>query len=80
MLASILAHEIGHVCGQARPAIHQEIAARRRLQGHRARRPPTRYGSKELAELTGIFEDVLGDIVESLVEKRLRPEIRIRGR
>ncbi len=76
MLASILAHEIGHV--SAKHGL-QSIKKSRLVDAFKVlgKEAATRYGSKELAELTGIFENVLGDIVESLVEKGLRPEIRI---
>lgn len=68
MLASILAHEIGHVASK-----HglQSIKKSRLVDAFKVlgKEAATRYGPKELAELTGIFENVLGDIVESLVEK-----------
>ena len=68
MLASILAHEIGHV--SAKHGL-QSIKKSRLVDAFKVlgKEAATRYGSKELAELTGIFENVLGDIVESLVEK-----------
>jgi predicted Zn-dependent protease len=68
MLASILAHEIGHVSAKHGLA---SIKKSRLVDAFKilGKEATTRYGSKELAELTGIFENVLGDIVESLVEK-----------
>ena len=68
MLASVLAHEIGHVA--AKHGL-QSIKKSRLVDAFKVlgKEAATRYGSKELAELTGIFENVLGDIVESLVEK-----------
>ncbi len=68
MLASILAHEIGHVSAKHGLA---SIKKSRLLDAFKilGKEAATRYGSKELAELTGIFENVLGDIVESLVER-----------
>jgi predicted Zn-dependent protease len=68
MLASILAHEIGHVSAKHGLA---SIKKSRLVDAFRilGKEAVDRYGSKELAELTGIFENVLGDIVESLVEK-----------
>ena len=68
MMASILAHEIGHVA--AKHGL-QSIKKSRLVDAFKilGTEAATRYGSKQLAELTGIFENVLGDIVESLVEK-----------
>ena len=68
MLASILAHEIGHVA--AKHGL-QSIKKSRLVDAFKilGKEAATRYGSKELAELTGVFENVLGDIVEGLVEK-----------
>jgi predicted Zn-dependent protease len=68
MLASILAHEIGHVSAKHGLASIKKsrLVDTFKILGKEA---ATRYGSKELGELTGIFENVLGDIVESLVEK-----------
>ena len=68
MLASILAHEIGHVSAKHGLA---SIKKSRLIDAFKilGKEATTRYGPKELAELTGIFENVLGDIVESLVEK-----------
>lgn len=68
MMASILAHEIGHVTAKHGLA---SIKKSRLVDAFKilGKEAATRYGSKELAQLTGIFENVLGDIVESLVEK-----------
>jgi predicted Zn-dependent protease len=68
MLASILAHEIGHVA--AKHGL-QSIKKSRLVDAFKilGKEASTRYGSKELAELTGVFENVLGDVVEGLVEK-----------
>ena len=68
MMASILAHEIGHVSAKHGLA---SIKKSRLVDAFKilGKEAATRYGSKELAQLTGIFENVLGDIVESLVEK-----------
>ncbi|HEX2695883.1 MAG TPA: M48 family metalloprotease [Acidobacteriota bacterium] len=68
MLASILAHEIGHVA--AKHGL-QSIKKSRLVDAFKilGKEAATRYGPKELAELTEVFENALGDIVESLVEK-----------
>jgi beta-barrel assembly-enhancing protease len=68
MMASILAHEVGHVA--AKHGL-QSIKKSRLVDAFKilGTEAATRYGSKQLAELTGIFENVLGDVVESLVEK-----------
>ncbi len=68
MLASVLAHEVGHVCAKhglksikkARLIEAFEIIGTEAAQ---------RYGSEELVKLTKIFEDVLSDIVETLIER-----------
>jgi len=68
MLASVLAHEIGHVSakhGLASIKKSRLVDAFKVIGGEAV----NRYGSKQLAELTGIFEGALGDIVESLIEK-----------
>lgn len=68
MLASILAHEIGHVSAKHGLASIKKsrLVDAFRVIGSEA---VNRYGSQQLAELTGIFEGALGDIVESLIEK-----------
>ena len=67
-LAAILAHEIGHVA--ARHGL-QSIKKSRLVDAFRLMEQGTiqKYAPGELSQLTGIFEDVLGDIVESLVER-----------
>ncbi|MGB7296345.1 MAG: M48 family metalloprotease [Candidatus Aminicenantales bacterium] len=66
MLASILAHEVGHVCAKhGLQAIKKSrLVDAFRVIGQEAAR---RYGPEELAELTAAFEGALGDIVETLV-------------
>jgi len=66
MLASILAHEVGHVCSKhGLQAIKKSrLVDAFRVIGTEAAR---RYGSEELAQLTTAFEGALGDIVETLV-------------
>jgi predicted Zn-dependent protease len=66
MLASILAHEVGHVCAKhGLQAIKKSrLVDAFRILGQEAAR---RYGPEELAELTTAFEGALGDIVETLV-------------
>ncbi len=68
MLAAVLAHEIGHVC--AKHGL-QSIKKSRLIDAFRiiGTEAAQRYGSEELAQLTSIFEDVLGDIVEKLIER-----------
>jgi beta-barrel assembly-enhancing protease len=67
-LASILAHEIGHVA--ARHGL-QSIKKSRLVDAFRLMEQGTlqKYTPGELSQLTGVFENVLGDIGESLVEK-----------
>ncbi len=66
MLASILAHEVGHVCAKhGLQAIKKSrLVDAFRVIGQEAAR---RYGPEELSELTTAFEGALGDIVETLV-------------
>jgi predicted Zn-dependent protease len=66
MLASILAHEVGHICAKhGLQAIKKSrLVDVFRVIGQEAAR---RYGPEELAELTTAFEGALGDIVETLV-------------
>jgi beta-barrel assembly-enhancing protease len=68
MLAVLLAHEIGHVT--ARHGL-QSIKKSRLVDAFKVigSEVARRYGPQELAQLTDVFEDVLGDIVESLVER-----------
>jgi predicted Zn-dependent protease len=66
MLASILAHEVGHVCSKhGLQAIKKSrLVDAFKVIGTEAAR---RYGSEELAQLTTAFEGALGDVVETLV-------------
>jgi predicted Zn-dependent protease len=66
MLASILAHEVGHVCRKhGLQAIKKSrLVDAFRVIGTEAAR---RYGSEELAQLTTAFEGALGDVFETLV-------------
>ena len=67
-LAAILAHEIGHITKK-----HglQSIKKSRLIDAFKilGTEAVQRYGSEQLAQLTGIFEGVLGDVVESLIER-----------
>ncbi len=68
MLASILAHEVGHV--SAKHGL-QSIKKSRLLDAFSiiGEEALERYGPEKLAELTNIFEDVLADIAENLIER-----------
>jgi predicted Zn-dependent protease len=68
MLAAVLAHEVGHVC--AKHGL-QSIKKSRLIDAFRliGTEAAQRYGPDELAQLTSIFEGVLGDIVEKLIER-----------
>lgn len=68
MLAAILAHEIGHVA--ARHGL-QSIKKSRLLDTFKliGGEAAQRLNSEELTRLTGIFEGVLGDVVETLIER-----------
>lgn len=67
-LACILAHEVGHV--SAKHGL-QSIKKSRLVDAFRplGQEAAQRYTPEQLAQLVNIFEGVLGDIVESLVEK-----------
>ncbi len=67
-LAAILAHEIGHVA--ARHGL-QSIKKSRLIDAFKliGSEASQRLDSEELTKLTGIFEGVLGDVVETLVER-----------
>ncbi len=67
-LAAILAHEIGHVA--ARHGL-QSIKKSRLIDAFKVigSEASQRLDSEELTKLTGIFEGVLGDVVETLVER-----------
>jgi beta-barrel assembly-enhancing protease len=66
MLASVLAHEVGHI--SARHGL-QSIQKSRLLDAFRliGREAARRYGPEELSQLTNIFEGALGDIVNTLI-------------
>ncbi|MDH4198356.1 MAG: M48 family metalloprotease [Candidatus Aminicenantes bacterium] len=68
MIASILAHEIGHVAAKhgLQSIKKSRLVDAFKLLGAEAAK---KYGPQELAQLTGIFENVLGDVVGSLVER-----------
>ncbi len=68
MLALILAHEIGHVSAKhGLQAIKKSrLTDAFTFLGSQA---VQRFGPQELVQLTGIFEGVLSDIVEQLVER-----------
>jgi predicted Zn-dependent protease len=67
-LAAILAHEIGHVA--ARHGL-QSIKKSRLIDAFKVigSEASQRLDSEELTKITGIFEGVLGDVVETLVER-----------
>jgi len=67
-LACILAHEVGHVSAKhgLQSIKKSRLVDAFRLLGQEAAQ---RYTPEKLAQLTNIFEGVLGDIVEKLVEK-----------
>jgi len=68
MLAAILAHEVGHV--SAKHGL-QSIKKSRLIDAFKiiGQEATQRYGPEKLAQLTNVFEDVLGDIVERLIER-----------
>jgi len=68
MLGMILAHEVGHVC--ARHGL-QSIKKSRLVDAFRliGQQAAQRYSPENLAQLTNIFENVLGDIAEQLIER-----------
>lgn len=68
MIANILSHEVGHV--SAKHGL-QSIKKSRLMDafsviGETAAR---RFGSEEVAKLTSLFEEALGDITEKLIER-----------
>jgi predicted Zn-dependent protease len=67
-LAAILAHEIGHVA--ARHGL-QSIQKSRLIDAFKVigGEASQRLDSEQLTKLTGIFEGVLGDVVQTLVER-----------
>lgn len=68
MLACILAHEVGHISAKhgLKSIKKSRLIDAFKIIGTEA---VQRYGSEQLAKLTEIFEDVLGDIVEKLIER-----------
>lgn len=68
MLGCILAHEVGHVSAKhgLRSIKKSRLVDAFKIMGQEATR---KYGPQELAQLTSVFEDVLGDIAESLIER-----------
>jgi predicted Zn-dependent protease len=66
MLASVLAHEVGHVC--AKHGL-QSIKKSRLVDAFRVigQEAAERYGSAELAQLTNLFEGALGDVAQTLI-------------
>ena len=67
-LAAILAHEIGHVAerhGLQSIKKSRLIDAFKLIGGEASRQ----FDSETLAKVTGVFEGVLGDVVETLVER-----------
>ena len=68
MMAAIVAHEIGHVSAKHGLASIKKsrLVDAFKILGQEA---VAHYGPKELAELTGIFENTLGDIMGSVVER-----------
>jgi len=68
MLGCILAHEVGHV--SAKHGL-QSIKKSRLVDAFKiiGEETAARYAPEKLAELTDIFENVLGDIAEKLIER-----------
>ena len=68
MMAAIVAHEIGHVSAKHGLASIKKsrLVDAFKILGQEA---VAHYGPKQLAELTGIFENTLGDIMGSVVER-----------
>ena len=68
MIAAILAHEVGHVAAKhgLQSIKKSKLVDAFTIIGQEATQ---RYGPQELAQLTSIFEDVLADIVEKLIER-----------
>lgn len=68
MLGTILAHEVGHVSGKhgLRSIKKSRLIDAFRIIGSEAAK---RYAPENLARLTEIFEDALGDIAEKLIER-----------
>lgn len=68
MLAAVLAHEIGHVSAKhgLRSIKKSRLIDAFKIIGQEAAK---RYGPEEIRNLTTIFEGVLSDIVEALIER-----------
>jgi len=68
MLAGILAHEVGHVSAKhgLRSIKKSRLIDSFKIMGQEASK---RYGPEKLAQLSDVFEDVLGDITERLIER-----------
>ncbi len=67
-LGMILAHEVGHVCAKhgLQSIKKSRLVDAFKLIGQEA---VERYSPEKLAQLTGVFEGVLGDIAEQLIER-----------
>ncbi len=68
MLGCVLAHEVGHVAAKhgLKSIKKSRLIDAFKIMGQEAAR---KYGPQELSELTAVFENVLGDIAESLIER-----------
>lgn len=68
MLGCVLAHEVGHVSAKhgLRSIKKSRLVDAFKIMGQEASR---KYGPQELAQLTSVFEDVLGDIAGQLIER-----------
>jgi len=68
MLASVLAHEVGHVCAKhgLQSIKKSRLVDAFRLIGQEAAR---RYGPEELTRLTNIFEGALSDVMDTLIQR-----------
>lgn len=68
MLACILSHEVAHVSAKhgLKSIKKSRLVDAFKIIGQEA---ADRYAPERLAQLTDIFEDVLGDIVENLIER-----------
>lgn len=68
MLGCVLAHEVGHVAAKhgLKSIKKSRLIDAFRIMGQEAAK---KYGPEELSELTAVFENVLGDIAESLIER-----------
>ena len=68
MIANILSHEVGHVAAKhgLQSIKKSRLVDAFKVMGETAAR---RFGPEEVAELTALFEEALGDIVEQLIER-----------